>query len=212
MRWNSFKMSTSIIIKKSCAKCSANKLIYDRNWKKKFDHMKENCQIWLNRLSLKQHHAHDAVSMKQNSPHPISSLHRLNLAPQICSRPFQASKSLPSEWQTLTRLSLVLDGWPAARHPGPIMWLTPFPRHSATAQLDVREWVLPVGAQWECRLRAISLGCQRGLSLRLNNDWGLHSKELLGALQENASSVVSIDSFSLSAGLSSQNIHAYTGT
>lgn len=71
------------------------------------------------------------------------------------------------------------------------------------------------GALWECRLRAISLGCQRGLSIRLNIrllDWGLHSKELLGALQEKASSVVSIDLLSLSTGLSSQNIHAYTGT
>lgn len=70
------------------------------------------------------------------------------------------------------------------------------------------------GALWECRLRAISLGCRRGLSLRLNNllDWGLRSKEVLGALQENASSVVPIDSFPLPTDLSSQNIHAYTGT
>lgn len=64
----------------------------------------------------------------------------------------------------------------------------------------------PPGALWECRLRAISLGCHRVLFLCLNNllEWGLQSKELLGALQENASAVVP----PLPC-LSSRNIHAY---
>lgn len=58
-------------------------------------------------------------------------------------------------------------------------------------------------------------GCQRRLSFRLNNllDWGLHSRASGSFAGEcRASTVVSIDSLSLSTGLSSQNIHAYTGT
>lgn len=68
----------------------------------------------------------------------------LNLASQICSKLFQASKSLLSERQTLTRLS-VLEGWPAAAIPAPSCDSLPLPRHSATALLDVGEWVLPMG-------------------------------------------------------------------
>lgn len=54
----------------------------------------------------------------------------------------------------------------------------------------------PLGALWESRLRAISLGCHRVFFLRLNNllNWGLHSEELL---QGNVFAVVSSDSPSL---------------
>jgi len=80
---------------------------------------------------------------------------------------------------------------------------------------DVGDWVLPLGPCGECCLRAVSMGCHRGLSLRLYNllDWGLHSKELLGAMQENVSSVVL--SLPLPLSLSfyrTYNIHAYRFT
>lgn len=62
----------------------------------------------------------------------------------------------------------------------------------------------------ECHLRAIFLGCQRGLSLRLNNllDVSLPAKELLRALQEPPQWFLLTLSRSTDP---SQNIHAYTG-
>ena len=86
----------------------------------------------------------------------------------------------------------------------------PFPRHWATALLDVGEqgycpWG-PVGVSFKSHLpwlpeRALTASSTGASTLK---------KELLGALQENASSVVSI--YPLSTELSSENIHAYTGT
>lgn len=111
----------------------------------------------------------------------MSSLHRLYLA----------SQTLPEHCVWCWMADLLPPSWPHHVTPS----LPPSLGNGPAGCWGVGP---APGALWECRLRAVSLGCQRGLSLRLNNllDWGLRSKELLGALQENASSVVSIDSLS----------------
>ena len=103
-------------------------------------------------------------------------------------------------------------GWlTCCRHLGPHhVTHSPSPRHWATALLDVGErgycpWG-PVGVSFKSHLpwlpeRALTASSTGASTLK---------KELLGALQENASSVVSI--YPLSTELSSENIHAYTGT
>lgn len=128
----------------------------------------------------------------------------------IPSCPFNAATEISSQL-VRAKLSLVSDGRPTTAILAPSCDSLPFIRHWATALLDVGGGVRPShGALWECRSRAISLGCQWGLSLRLNNllDWGLHSKELLGALQEPPQ--WSPLKMSLST-VPSQNIHAHTG-